>query len=392
MPNRLIAGLPWDGLGWTTNTDTQLDKLRQASARAWRSRFPPALRPALWLACRIGWAGAALARTRAFGKALGLEGGEMRALYRDCLRTGGDPIDAYVWRRLFGMRHPLPARSAALVCRMLGDPAGHALLADKVALGELLATHGLPTPSLRTLYPRGGTVGPELRREAARGAGLFLKPRHGSGGRGAFALSGDAKGAQIDGHDTPWPHAEERANRLLARDDLLAQERLTAANTLADLASGGRAPVLRLVTARAPGEAPWLHSALLVVARPGRNPANFLHGAVYAPIDRATGTVACGIVLDAPQRRLKQIEEGGPPLAERAVPDFDRAVAIALAAMAALPPLPVVHWDILPSPAGPVLLEGNSAGNWVLANLPGMLGLDAGPLASVLWAWRGEHP
>jgi len=36
---------------------------------------------------------------------------------------------------------------------------------------------------------------------------------------------------------------------------------------------------------------------------------------------------------------------------------------------------------------GPVLLEGNTSGNWILASLPGVYGLDAGPLAPILAHW-----
>lgn len=387
MLERFWRALPWDGLGWHGTSDSDLLEMRLWAARAWRRRYPAPLRPLLRGADRAGWALAAFGRTWRFARALRLRLPATARLYRDCLMSGGDPLDVHVWRELHGSRHPLPARAVALVFSRLGDPAGHALLADKLALAERLSDLGLASPALRAVFRRGGVADPELLTGAESGAGLFLKPRHGSGGRGAFALTRIDGVWRMDGKAAPLPSVLARIGRLIEADDLLVQERVMAAGDLADLASDGRAPVLRLVTACAPGEAPFLHSALLMIARPGHSPHHFLEGMIHAPVDPAAARLAGGRALGEPRRTLDRLGPEGPWLAGRPVPGFSDAVAAALRAMAAVPPLSLVHWDVILTPSGPVMLEGNSAGNWILASLPGVYGLDAGPLTPTLAQW-----
>ncbi|NGM24192.1 hypothetical protein G3576_29655 [Roseomonas stagni] len=301
--------------------------------------------------------------------------------------TGARPMEAHVWRDVAGGRHPLPARAAALLLPRLGDSAAHALLADKLATADHLAATGIPFPALHGMLRRGETPDlPALARHAAQGA-LFLKPRHGHGGRGAFTLAWQAGEWLLDGRVLAPAALAARLEQLTRRDDMLVQERLMAPAALADWVVAGRAPVLRLATARHPGGMPFLHGALLTLAVPGRSPHHFLDGAIHAALDPATGLLAPGRSLAAPRRRTTRLPWNGARLEGLPVPAFPDAVAVALRAMTALPPVPLIHWDMIVTDAGPVLLEGNSAGNWILASLPGLDGLDAGPLAPLLTAW-----
>lgn len=388
---RFWRGLPHDGLGWAGGAEPALSAMRCAAARDWRRNFAGVLRPGLWLADRAMWPLAALQRSTAFADALDLTASARWRLYRDCLLTGGQPVDVHAWRSLHGSRHPLPARSAGLVLRGLGDPAGHVLLADKLATAEHLASAGCAFPALHGMCRR-GEGGQPAALAAIYGAGsdLFIKPRHGHGGRGAFALLRHSDGLWADGQPMTASIIRHRLDVLSRGDDLLFQERLMADPDIADLAADGRAPVLRLTTARCPGEAPFLHAALLTMAVPGRSPSHFLNGAIHAPVDRASGRLAAGMSLAAPGDRLERLIWNGAPLNGRAVPGFAAAVALSLRAMAALPPLPLVNWDVVPTATGPVLLEGNSAGNWTITSLPGVYGLDSGPLAPLLVRWQRQ--
>lgn len=413
MLKRFWQGLPWDGLGWELGRESTDDPvmmaLRTHAARHWRRhRVPAGLRAPFWLADRLGWPLAALARTRSYAGAIGLPAAETLKLFRDCLLTGGDPMEVHVWRGLFGGRHPLPARSASRVLTGLGAPEAHALLADKLATAGRLGSAGIAFPVLHGMLRRGAPL--DLDRLADLTPNLFVKPRHGRGGRDAFALTridtrkgtGDEEVWRIDGHPVAAAALRDRLEKLTRHDDLLLQEHLTADPALEDLSAGSspllqrlpmlRPPVLRIATARLPGEPPFLHAALLTIALPGRNPRDFLNGAIHAPVDPADGRLAAGLSLAAPRDRLERLPDhgakpDGAQLKGRPVPWFAEAVTLALRAMAALPPVPLVHWDIVTAPTGPVLLEGNSAGNWILASLPGACGLDAGPLAPLLARW-----
>ena len=381
--------LPGDGLGWVTPHDSRLSAWRWRDARRWRHRFPPALRPLVWAADRLGWAGIALIDTWQFSRAIGLGAADTARLYLEALACGGRPLDVHVWRSLHHSRHPLPSRSAALLFSGLGQRAGHRLLADKLKLAEHLSTIGIRTPAMRGVLARSFEADrdSDLLADAGVGPGLFLKPRHGHGGRGAFSLTVESDVWSMNGYPGTRASVTARISRLTQTDEVLVQDRLMSIDTLSDLAPGGRAPVLRLVTACTPQGDPFLHSAMLMVARPGKNPSHFLEGQILAPIDLATGRMAGGILLARPGTVMERLWENGPSVKSRDVPSFSQAVEMTLAAMGGLPPLCVIHWDVIVTQDGPVILEGNTAGNWILASLPGLLGHQACPLEDVIAPW-----
>lgn len=341
------------------------------------------LRAIVWLADRVLWPMAAAGSVTQLARRL--DGVRRAEVWRDCVRTGATPLEAHVWRSLHGSAHPLPARASALLTSRLGDGQAHQLLADKHATATLLSGVGLRFPGLVRLLERGEPINvPDVARW--RGA-LFVKPRRGHGGRGGFALAGDGADWRIDGRRVSTSHLLQRIARLMLHDDILIQERLRASPDLADLASDDRPPVLRLVTTRLPDAEPVLHSALLTIGVPDRDPGHFLEGAVHVPINIATGRMTRGVALARPGARLDRLSWNAAPLTDRQLPDFDQAVEAALMAMRALPPLPVVHWDLIPTADGPVLLEGNTSGNWIIASLPERDGVAAYSLARVLAQW-----
>lgn len=385
MLRRYWRGLPWDGLGWRAGRDPALAAMRHRAAAQWRRGLPRLSRLVVWLADRAVWPLAALLETMAFTHARGLGYAQAAQLFGDCLMSGARPMEAQLWRSLHGEVHPLPGRSASLVQAGLGAPEAHRLLADKLATAEQLSGQGIVFPALHRLYARGQAV--DLPAPAGSPAGLFVKPRHGHARRGCFALTCQGDAWCLDGQPIPPSELAERLSRLARHDDLLLQDRLTTAPELAELSTDGKVPVLRLVTACLPGGEPFLHSALLTIGIPGRDQRHFLDGAIHAPVDPATGRLRAGLRLAAPNTRMPVLDWNGAMLAGRMLPDFSLAVGMVLRAMRALPPLALVHWDVVPTPNGPVVLEGNSAGNWIIASLPGLDGLSAGPLTPLLERW-----
>ena len=190
---------------------------------------------------------------------------------------------------------------------------------------------------------------------------LFIKPRYGSGGRGARVIK-DA--ASLDGD---------------VRDDTLVQACLTG-------------PLLRLTTARNPGELPFLHSALLAFDVPGERPQNFIRGQIRVPVDPRTGLMGAGIWFLYPGVRYAVLPWNQAPLTGSPVQDFRRAAEMVLQAMALVPGLPVVNWDLMLTPRGPIILEGNTCGDWILANLSAVQGMATIPLVPLLQRWASEFP
>ncbi len=384
MARRFWHNLPWDGEGLACASDPTLSRLRLWSARAWRQERAPSLHGAVGFASKLLWPFAALGAVLRFSRRV--EGAALLCLYKDCVQAGAKPIEAHVWRALHATPHPLPARAAALLLSRLGSPDAHHLLTDKLDTATALSRAGVRFPDLVGMLARGEPVA--LPEEAALGRPLFVKPRHGHGHRDAFALVHQDGAWLMNGRSVSAADLLHRLEQASRRDDLLLQERLLAITELADLAVDDRAPVLRLVTARRSGGDPFLHSAMLTLGVPDRDPAHFLEGAVHVPVDAATGHLLRGICLSRPSERMERLPWNASVLTGRQLPDFDRAVAAALTAMRALSPLPLVHWDVILTESGPVFLEGNSSGNWIIASLPALEGETACDLADLLARWR----
>lgn len=386
LAEKAWTALPWDGQGVAAPADADLARLRAAAAaRFWR-RLPWWSRPVLRPAARLAWLVAACLRVARFAGTRRLPAATALRLLADCALGGGRPVDSWAWRaHLASGPHPLPHRAAAAVLHALAEPSALAVLRDKQATADLLRSAGIPTPPVLALLPPGAAIDPR-QPPWNRPAALFVKPRSGAAGRGAMAvdLLEDGRCRLADGTLVD-------ARRLAPEgDDMLVQARLSAAPELADLAMAGAAPVLRLTTARTPGGAPFLHSALLSVAVPGAPARAFLRGHLWAAVAPASGELTAGLILCEPGRRYHRLPWNGAALAGRTLPGFAEAAALSLRAMEALPSLPLVAWEAILTADGPVFLEGNGIGNWLLTNLPIACGLAPPSLPPVLRKWLAE--
>ena len=387
MPERggtwLRRRLPLDGRGLRDPDDPVMAKLRSDAACSFWRRLPAPLRIVARVAARLWWRIEALRLTGAFIK----RRGGTPWLLRDCLDSGAQPVEAFIWRGLFGECHPLPGRGAGVLLSRIGDPGAHRLTADKLAMAEVLAQQGLRVPAMRSVLAQGAAIDLSKTFWSVPTA-LFLKPRHGHAGKGAATLDivaperfrieglGLLDRGMLAAYLSAWTQA----------DDLIIQERVLAHPDCADLVVSGRAPVLRLTTAREPNGPAFLHSAFLSIGVPGQNPRNFLRGHIRAPVSD-DGVMWAGVMFQQPTERLSHLPWNGAPLVGRRLAHFDLAIDTALAAMTCVPGLALVNWDIILDETGPVLLEGNTVGDWILTNLSRALGLPAISLTSVLVRW-----
>lgn len=386
---KLWRHLPLDGLGGGCCADPELRRCRKWASARWFRRFSVWLRPVLYIASRLAWPLAALPQAVRFARLRKLDAKAFVTLYFDCVASGSGPVDAFAWRCLYRSSPPMSARSLALLLRELGSNDGRALLADKLALAARLKAAGLLVPRARSAKDWGcaeefgRSVGP---------AGLFIKPRHGSGGLNANAITRCGDRWQMDGADIAPGALIGLLTQMTRGGEMILQDRLVSAHSLADLSSSKREPVLRIVTSRIRGGQPRLDSVVLIIPRPGFKPRNFLEGHIYAPVDPVTGIVKGGVLLGTSAKMLDCREPDGGLIAGRTIPFFDKAVRDALVAMAAVPDVPAIHWDIILTQEGPVFLEGNSDGNWILCSLAGRYGLEVRPLGTTLEKWLDAAP
>ncbi|HEY4088199.1 MAG TPA: sugar-transfer associated ATP-grasp domain-containing protein [Bryobacteraceae bacterium] len=391
-PANFWHSLPFDGQGLFSSGNSSLASLRRQSAASFWKQVPFWSRPPLIAISRLGWVAAACHRIFRHLSSEPMPPSLAIRILGDCISTGASPNEALIWRQFFNPAapHPLPGRAASGLLSRLGNSDEHRLVADKQLTAELLAREGLPVPPLLGLLRHGEFPGPAapLWCEPAR---LFVKPRIGAASRGTFSLEVTGAGTCRINNGSTVP-IESLRDRLTfaATGDFLVQPYLFAAPALADLTTAGAAPVLRITTARNPREAPFLHSALLAIDVPGESPRHFIRGQLRVPIDVVTGQMRSGIWFLHPDRRYPSLPWNHAPLTGRTIPDLPAALEMALRAMDLLPGLPLVNWDLIVTPSGPVILEGNTCGNWILTNLSMIDEPGTTPLDLLLRKWAGS--
>jgi hypothetical protein len=368
---RAARVLPLDGQGFSAPPDNALAELRSWAARKFWRRVPPWSRPALVPLSRIGWAVAAVWLVGRFGWS--------RELLADCIRSGARPREAWIWRRFFPDHgvHPLGGSALEKLLLQVGDAAQHQLLSDKRTTCEMLRRAGLPVPQEFDAADKDTWVVPRA---------LFVKPRFGYGARGTMAVDViDSRTWLIDGRQIISDGVlKQRIAR--AGVDPIIQERLKAADELADLTTSGSPPVLRITVAREPRGAPFFHSALISIEVPGERKRDFIRGEIRAAVDRG-GRMSEGLWFGEPGKRYPVLPWNSAPIGGRPVPEFDCAVEAVLSAMRLFPGLPLVNWDLIVTPQGPVILEGNSCGDWILTNFSTAAGIESISLAGLLRRW-----
>ena len=380
--------LPFDGWGWGRSGDGHIDRIRRHGASGFWSRRPVWARPFGPLLSRALWTLAAAQSVRRLARTEDLGPRAALALYGDCLMSGARAEEALIHRAHYRRRHPFPAIAVLLSLPRLGDPAEHQFLGDKQATSNRLAAAGLDVPVLYAEIEQGGA--PDLTAPPwTAPAALLVKPRHGSNGRGIRTVDVLWPGCVrvAGGRLVSTQQFADHLTRLARFDSCLVQERLTPAPELAGLAAGIKPPVVRLAVAHAPGEPPFVHSALLALDMPGIDPNDLLRGKLRAPVDLATGRLGPALLFANPRETFAAAPWNGAPIAGLELPRFTETIAAVLKASALFPGLALINWELVPAPRGPVFLEGNTAGNWNTTEFPRIAAPDYPSVSATLARW-----
>lgn len=376
---RFWRALPLDGGGFLPPLDPDARRLHAWAARnVWR-RFPWPVRPVAILTARILWCARAAPLTRAFARRNAIPRNRAIRLYADACLAGTPPAESYYWRYLLNARErPLSSRAFAKILSQLGAPEQRKLLSDKVATAEALAIAGVRFPRQIALIPRGAAVTTLPPGEPA----LFVKPRSGAASRLTLAMDRLEGGAwRINGTDRNPAFVAALLQLALRRDDVIVQERLTATSELADIATI-RPPVLRIHTLREPGgkREPGIHSAILSTSMPRRSPPDGRPNMLMTPIAVEASTMQPGF-------RFPEPLAGEPGWSGKPLPQYDEACRMALAGAALLDGLPLIAWEFILTPDGPVMLEGNSEPGHHYVGLAASAQPDTAPIFPMLARW-----
>lgn len=384
---RLWHALPIDGRGILAPSEPDARYLIALATNRRLASVPPIIRAiAVWIS-RMLWCVRAATLAASGSRKFGFSFRETLGQYVDACLYGLHPKDAFAWRRSMSALPPLSTQALWKIAVALAPSGARAVLADKLATAAALQNLPVTMPKLLAVI-EAGTVAPSLP-DCDR---FFVKPRFGRRGRNAFSVTRRGVGTYwMEGALRDAQDVVTKLRTAAAREPLLVQQRVEGIPELADLGSPeGASPVLRIMTACEPGGEPYLHGALLSMPVAGEVSSHPLRSMLRAPVAIADGRLLAGFWLGAPGTRYKWSPWHEAQVEGRLLPGFQAAVSAAINAASAFRDLPFIGWDIILSPSGPVVLEGNCAVNLLVLTWMDEGAPDAKPLLKLMRSWADE--
>ena len=267
-------------------------------------------------------------------------------------------------------------RASSHIDKQLNNDFWRAMANDKVMNYALLQHYGFAIPqTIATYSPQGRCVAGEqsLRTRPALEDFLlnalqfpvFMKPIHGSYGRGTYWLDSfePALGCFVDSHGKKV--AVDELVRACLRPQftgMLFQKCLRAHDEVRALV-GTTTSCVRVIVALPP-EGPRVHTTFWKIARAHNITDNFCMGEtgnLLAALNKASGTierVVTGLWPDG--QEVSRHPDTGSTLVGATLPHWQEAMDMCLAAALHFPGLRLQHWDVALCTEGPVLMELNT--------------------------------
>ena len=245
-----------------------------------------------------------------------------------------------------------------------GDRSKFVRINDKLSFSSFFDRHGLHVVPVLAAFRAGLRVGHVGDGKLPEGEDVFVKMMQGRGGIGAEVWL-----AQPHGGYRSSRGAESRTEELVAHvlelskaGDYLIQPRLTNHPELADLTPGALSTVRLLTILNEHGEPEAVNAAFRMAVSKASPVDNFHAGGIAAPVDMATGTLglATGLGLGGDFRWHETHPLTGAQIRGRRLPQWEAAMALAIAAHRLVAPRVMVGWDIGFLLDGPCLIEGNT--------------------------------
>lgn len=277
----------------------------------------------------------------------------------------------------------------------LNDPVLAQRLLNKAWFSDHCALRGLPSPEVVAVIDRQGVfhVHESRTRHTLASFGRFIlerdlgdlvvKPVAGWKGRGVFRVERQARSDRFvvisrggtsrevsSGDD--WRSA---VPRLVASGSnaLVVQRRERQHPFLEELTPGG-ASTVRVMTLRGRDANVAIPFAVLRLARRGYPTDNISGGGILVSADAVTGVLGMGrFRVGKKWIATPQHPDTGRAFAGETFPEWGACLKLAEDAALSVPGLNLVGWDILLTPEGPMLLEGNHDAGPELQTLGGEL-------------------
>lgn len=242
------------------------------------------------------------------------------------------------------------------------------ILGDKYRTAEILNGCGVPmAPVLEIVRPdEEFNPSPWLRKHPR----LFLKPNHGTAGRGCFVVERNGHDSGFNVFDTQKGMVTSRSTwsclrENLSREPYMVQPLLANHPDLAVLGKTEDAITVRIITEAIKGDVVACYAAMLEIPVSlntfisGKLPKGGHRFHVIVPIDVENGKT---MKLDAnqlPILALEEYKELYKNTENREVPSWNRLKRSAVNAHSRFRDIYAIAWDYVITTDGPLLLEGN---------------------------------
>jgi hypothetical protein len=245
-----------------------------------------------------------------------------------------------------------------------GDRSKFVRINDKLAFATFFGRNGLRVVPVFAAFRAGLRVGNVGDGSLPEGRDLFVKKIEGRGGIGAEVWLAQPHG-RYRGSGGEEITTEDLVARVLERSkrtDHLIQARMVNDPDIADLTPGALSTVRLLTILNEQGEPEAVNAAFRMAISRTSAVDNFHAGGIAASVDLATGTLgpATGLGLGGDFRWHDTHPLTGAQIRGRRLPNWQKAVALAIAGHRLVAPRVMVGWDIGLLSEGPCLVEGNT--------------------------------
>ncbi len=270
----------------------------------------------------------------------------------------------------------LPQSRWQQVAPAFSRPRARVLLDDKWVFDRYATGSGLPTPrTYGYLHPRHGVSADltPLRTAAdlarvlgtATGSGVVAKPARGLAGRAIVVIDRwEGRGQHCcavlsDGSTVSMEQLMTRlSRRVRGSSGFVLQQRCLPTDWYGSTLPGPT--VLRLVTFVPDGGDPIVQAAVVFAGRADHAIWSWKGGGVCIGVDLATGALRRGRTLPRfGTQWCSRHPDGDTAFEGLRLPGWDHVVDLARRAALATPGIRLAAWEVLLTPEGPVLLEGN---------------------------------
>jgi hypothetical protein len=347
----------------------------------------------------LAWPLNALARAVAVTRSVGAQAGRMSgrsrpALLLDCWRFAllhNIAPKAYYKFRLFLPNHAARARyylqdheSAVLFqeARTRIDPALAEQVDNKMEFDAFCRAASLPCAETIVTSSMGREA-EWLADPAELNGDVILKLTNCASGKGIELAERDGELWTVQGISKTRDELIEYLRRKASEGGAILQKRLINHEAIRPLTGRGLSTV-RIVTAVAADGSIELVTAAMRMATGSSIVDNIALGGLAAPIDLETGVLGLATGKDITLGWFRSHPDTGAQIEGFVVPFWSDACALSVRAHSLLSGVPTIGWDVVISPDGPRLLEGNIGWDVELAQSLGQNPLLRTPVGEAL--------